>query len=279
MAQRARVLFLSQCLPYPPHTGVAARTFNILTQLQRSYDVDLVAFYRITHQPDRRSRDAAWAALRQVVSSAAEPTPIPGEHSRLRRLWDHARSLVTGRVYTFYEYDSAAFAQRLRSVLRARRPDIVHLDSLDLHRWLPALPAVPIVCTHHDIDSDLLRRRSRQLGPAERRYFLLQADRSERLARELCPQFAANVMMSEVDARKLQELAPGAATVVVPNGTDTDYFQPHGCTSIAPGGAGERVAFVGPTLSSYPNRDAVEFLLEEIWPRIRAVGGSTSLQL
>ncbi|HEV2670255.1 MAG TPA: glycosyltransferase family 4 protein, partial [Gemmatimonadales bacterium] len=149
----------------------------------------------------------------------------------------------------------------------------------DLHRWLPALPAVPIVCTHHDIDSDLLRRRSRQLGPAERRYFLLQAARSERLARELCPQFAANVMMSDVDARKLQELAPGAATVVVPNGTDTDYFQPHGRTSIAPRGGGERVAFVGPTLSSYPNRDAVEFLLEEIWPRIRAVGGSTSLQL
>ena len=274
MARRARVLFLSQCLPYPPHTGVAARTFNILMQLQQSYDVDLVAFYRTTHQPNRRALEASWAALRQVVGSVAQPTPIPGEHSLVRRLWDHGRSLVTGRGYTFFEYDSRAFARRLRKVLRARTPDIVHLDSLDLHRWLPEVPAVPITCTHHDIDSDLLRRRSRQLGPAERRYFLLQADRIERLERELCPRFAANVMMSAVDARRLRELAPGAATVVVPNGTDTDYFQPHCCGAI-----GKRVTFVGPTLSSYPNRDAVEFLLAEIWPRVRAVDGMTSLQL
>src|SRR5881394_3817927 len=158
MARRARVLFLSQCLPYPPHTGVAARTFNILLQLQQSYDVDLVAFYRTTHQPNRRALEASWAALRQVVGSVAEPTPIPGEHSLVRRLWDHGRSLVTGRAYTFFEYDSRAFARRLRRVLRARTPDIVHLDSLDLHRWLPELPGVPITCTHHDIDSDLLRR-------------------------------------------------------------------------------------------------------------------------
>ena len=276
MARRPRVLFLSQCLPYPPHTGVAARTFNILMQLQQSYDVDLVAFYRNRHQPNRPALEASWAALRQVVGwgSVAEPTPIPGEHSLVRRLWDHARSLVTGRVYTFYEYDSRAFARQLRSVLRARTPDIVHLDSLDLHRWLPELPPVPITCTHHDIDSDLLRRRSRQLGPAERRYLLLQADRIERLERELCPQFAANVMMSEIDARKLAELAPGAATVVVPNGTDTDYFQPNCSPSID-----KRVAFVGPTFSSHPNRDAVEFLLHEIWPRVRAVEGAASLRL
>ena len=274
MPRRSRVLFLSQCLPYPPHTGVAARTFNILSQLQQSFDVDLVAFYRSTHQADRPALDASWAALRRVVSFAAEPTPIPGEHSLLRGLWDHARSVVTGRVYTFFEYDSRAFARQLRSVLRDRTPDIVHLDSLDLHRWLPDLPPVPITCTHHDIDSDLLRRRSRQLGPAERRYFLLQADRAERLERELCPQFAVNVMMSELDARKLRELAPGATTVVVPNGTDTDYFHPNGAPSID-----RRVAFVGPTFSSQPNRDAVEFLLYEIWPQVLAMDGAASLRL
>jgi len=39
----------------------------------------------------------------------------------------------------------------------------VHLDSLDFHRWLPELPRVPIACTHHDIESELLRLRARRL--------------------------------------------------------------------------------------------------------------------
>ena len=271
---RPRLLFLSQCLPYPPHSGVAARTYNILTQLQQEYDVDLVAFYRRNHQPDRPSLDQAWEALQRYVAFVAEPTPIPSEHSVRRKIWDHLRSVVSGRVYTYYEYHSRSFAERLRAAIRAHAPDLVHLDSLDLHRWLRAVPKVPVTCTHHDVDSDLLRRRARHLKRSpQREYFLFQASRIERLERELCPRLALNVMMSEVDARKLRARAPGAPTIVVPNGTDTDYFQPNGTMAIA-----GRVVFVGPT-HSHPNRDAIEFLLHEIWPAIRAAGGSTSLRL
>ncbi|PYO44469.1 MAG: hypothetical protein DMD29_00335 [Gemmatimonadetes bacterium] len=274
MTARPRLLFLAQCFPYPPHSGVASRTFNVLQQLQVAYDIDLVAFSRANHQPDRVARQAAWQGLQRVVAHVAEPTPIPNERSALRKLWDHACSFISGRAYTYYEFQSRPFADHLRAALRARPPDLVHLDSLDLHRWLPELPAVPIACTHHSIESELLRLRASWLTPAvRRRYVLLQADRLERVERELCPRLALNVMMSEVDARRLRDLAPGAATVVVPNGADTEYFQPNGAESVA-----GRVVFVGPTYS-YPNRDAVEFLLQEVWPRVRAADRSASLRL
>src|SRR6267142_2626492 len=235
MAARPRLLFLAQCLPYPPHSGVASRTFNILRQLQLAYDIDLVAFSHINHHPDRVGRDGARNALQGPAVVVAEPTPIPSQHSALRKIWDHLRSVITGRAYTYYQYDSRAFGARLRGVLRLRA------------RRLPQA--------------------------ALRHYVLLQADRVERLERELSPQLALNVMMSEVDARKLQARTPSAATVVVPNGTDTEYFQPNGTDSVA-----GRVAFVGPTYS-HPNRDAVEFLLQEIWPEVRAADRSTSLRL
>ncbi len=273
MSARPRLLFLAQCLPYPPHSGVATRTFNIVRQLQVEYDVDLIAFSRVNHQPDRGAREAAWAALQSATVFVAEPTPIPSEHSVLRKVWDHLRSVVTGRAYTYYEYDSRAFAARLRAVLRARTPGLVHLDSLDLHRWLSELPPVPISCTHHDIDSELLRLRARCVNPALARYLLFQADRIARVERELCPRLALNVMTSAVDDRRLLARAPGATTVVVPNGTDTAYFQPTGARSAA-----GRVVFVGPTYS-HPNRDAVGFLLQEIWPKVRARDRAASLQL
>jgi len=274
MTTRPRLLFLSHCLPYPPHSGVTSRTFNVLRQLAVDYDVDLVAFSRRSHQPGQSDRDAACRALRGVAASVAEPTPIPSEHSTLRRVSDHLRSVLSGRVFTYYQYGSRAFADRLRATLRARTPDLVHLDSLDVHRWVPDLPPVPIICTHHDVDSDLLRLRAGRVNHAAlRRYLLLQAARLERLERELCPRFALNVMMSDMDARRLRALAPRAATVVVPNGADTVYFQPNGTESVD-----GRVVFVGPT-NTHPNRDAVEFLLAEIWPGIRAADRSTSLRL
>jgi glycosyltransferase involved in cell wall biosynthesis len=274
MTARPRVLVLTQSLPYPPHSGVANRTLNVLRQLQLEFNVDLVPFSRANHQPDRAAREAAWRALQQVASSVAEPTPIPNEHSTVRKVWDHLRAVVSGRAYTYYEYESRAFADRLGAVLRARRPDLVHFDSLDLYRWLPHLPPAPIACTHHNLESELLRRYTLGLKPVLlQRYVRLQADRVEEVERRLCPQLALNVMVSDVDGRRLRAIAPGAATTVVPNGTDTDYFQPTRAASV-PG----RVAFVGPTYS-HPNRDAVEFLLQEIWPQIRTVDASAALHL
>jgi glycosyltransferase involved in cell wall biosynthesis len=274
MTVRPRLLVLAQGLPYPPHSGVANRTFNVLKQLQVAYDVALVPFSRANHQPDRAERSAAWRALQRIADVVAEPTPIPNEQSRARKIWDHLRSIVSGRAYTYYEYESRTFAEQLRAVVRVRPPDLIHLDSLDLHRWLPDLPHAPIAATHHNLESELLRRYALGLTPALlRAYVRLQADRLEDLERRWCPRLALNVMVSDVDARRLRTLAPGAATTVVPNGTDTEYFQRTGDGSVA-----GRVAFVGPTYS-HPNRDAVEVLLRDIWPLVLAADRSAALQL
>jgi glycosyltransferase involved in cell wall biosynthesis len=269
---RPRLLFLAQSLPYPPHSGVANRTFNVLRQLQVAYDVDLVAFSRVNHQPDALARAAAKRALDEVAAFVAEPATIPNEHSTVRKLWDHLRCVVTGRAYTYYEYRSRAFASRLQAVCRTRTHDLVHMDSLDLHGWLPDLPPVPVACTHHSIESELLRLRAPFKPALLGRYLMLLAERLERVERALCPRLALNVMMSDIDAQRLRALAPGAPTVVVPNGTDTEYFRPNG------GGSPGRIAFVGPTYS-FPNKDAVEFLLQDIWPLVRAADHSASLRL
>ena len=35
---RHKILFLSQSLPYPPHSGVTNRTFHILSELEKEFD-------------------------------------------------------------------------------------------------------------------------------------------------------------------------------------------------------------------------------------------------
>ncbi len=271
-----RILFLSQCLPYPPHSGVTNRTFHILEQLAKGFSVVLTPFFRVNHQPDGDALNASHHALQRTVSYVARPSPIPAEHSRVRRAWDHLRSVVLRRPYTHYEYASTAFRKELRRSLAQGPPSLIHLDSLvDLSRWVRDLPQVPVVCTHHNIESDLLRQRAAHMkSPILRTYVRHQADLVERVERTFAPRCALNVMTSKVDAERLAALAPNAVTLVVPNGVDTDYLAPLKDIPVVPG----RVVFLGPSYV-FPNHDGLDYCLRSIWPGIRRCYPSATLQL
>jgi glycosyltransferase involved in cell wall biosynthesis len=265
---------LAQCLPYPPSSGVRSRTFHILQELQREFAVTLLPFSRRNHQPRPADRDEARAALRQVIPDVGLPIPIPSEESRLRRVWDHARSVLRRRPYTYYEYRSAAFRRQLRETLERHTPALVHLDSVDLHGSLDDLPSVPVACTHHDIEPQLLRLRAERTPGLLAGYLRHQADLVEGLIRDLCPRLDLNVMMSAVDAERLRALAPGATTFVAPNGVDAEYFHPRPDVRPREGA----LMFLGPTYQ-FANRDAVEYLLADIFPSVRARRAGATLTL
>jgi glycosyltransferase involved in cell wall biosynthesis len=89
------------------------------------------------------------------------------------------------------------------------------------------------------------------------------ASRLQRFEQRHTTAFRRHLVVSELDAERLKDLVPGAPVSVVANGVDTTYFD---CPSnVDP--ASRRVLWVGPE-SWYPNRDAVRFLLTDIWPRI-----------
>ena len=272
---RSRILFLSQCLPFPPHSGVTKRTYHILQELQREFDVTLVAFFRRVHQSDAASVAHATAALRRELSQVMNPVPINSDYSLVRKLRNHARSVLSREPYIFYEYGDARFGQELQQALRGARSDMIHLDSLDLYRWIPSLPLLPTACTHHNLESELLRLQAdHSSNGVVRTYVRHQADLLEKVERTQSPRFDLNVMTSQVDAERLRALAPGVRTTVIPNGVDVDFFKPSPSERVVPG----RVTFLGPTYM-FPNRDAVDSFLADSWPFIRQRCPETTFHL
>jgi glycosyltransferase involved in cell wall biosynthesis len=244
---------------------VTRRTYHILQELQREFDVTLVAFSRRGHQPDAASLVRAAALLRNELNDVAPPVPIRSDWSLVSKLRNHALSVLSRDPYIFYEYRDARFGEELQQALARSRPDMIHLDSMDLYRWLPSLPGLPTACTHHSIESELLRlQATHSVNPLVKTYLRHQANLVEKVERSLCPRFSLNVMTSDVDADRLCALTPGARTTVVPNGTDTDYFRPGSPEQVIPG----RVVFLGPTFM-FPNRDAIHFFLDAAWPLVR----------
>jgi len=262
--RRPKLLFISQALPFPPDGGVKIRTFNILRLLSRTFDVTALCFYR--SKAGRFETDVSGAVAGLEPFARVEAFPIPQEHSTLRLVWDHLRSVVMRRTYTVYSYQSEGFERHLMEYLASEQFDLVHADSLDLSYYFPLLGDLPLACTHHDAQSALLRRRAElERSVLKSWYFRLQAHLMRKEEALWCPKVAVNVPVSEVDARILGEIAPGARFLVMPNGVDTNYFSP------GPAAETSGLTFVGGT-TWYPNKDALEYFAAEILPRLREKG-------
>lgn len=263
-----RLLFLSQVLPYPPDRGVAIRTHHLLRILSQRFETHLLCFYRREAHEQHRVADCVASA---PTSDGATTHPIPQEHSRFRFAWDHLRSLATQRPYTHFLYESKAFAADLTRLLSAEQFSLIHVDTLDLSRFLPRLPDVSVVCGHHNVEAELLRRRAAFTdNPFKSAYMRLQSELQRRELRRWAPRVTLNLTVSQHDCEVIRELAPDARIEVIPNGVDVDYFRSSDRES------GQKIVFVGGT-SWEPNRDAMEYFCMRVLPRLRQRLGDVSV--
>jgi polysaccharide biosynthesis protein PslH len=256
---RRRLLFLAQTLPFPPHGGVQIRTYNILRLLATEFDVTALLFARRATHPE--PSDLASSAASLGGYGVIKAFRIPQEFRISRLVIDHIRSVVARRPYTVFAYESKLFREALTDLLQSQRFDIVHVDSLDLSNYLSDLTDLPVVCVHHNVESELLRRRSERESLIRRWYMRMQAGFLEKEERRWLPRVALNVAVSDQDRLKLQRMVPHAKFIVVPNGVDTRLFQP--------GVSGrDGIVFVG-GYGWYPNRDALEYFADDILPLLR----------
>ena len=271
LAPRRKLLVLCHTVPYPPDGGVWLRTYNVLRLLAERFDLTMLCFERVVPRGLEASHDLSQAIQALGQLGAVEVCRIPELHSRPRLLWNHFRSLIRGQVYTYYRHSSRALQQRLRQLLASTAFDLVHVDSLDLCGYLPYLHHLPVVCVHHNVESQLLRARAQAERALWRRAYIgYQARLMERAERRWCPRVALNVTVSEQDAATLARVAPGGKYAVVPNGVDTSYFARSDGASRTPQEGG--LVFVGSN-TWFPNSDALNYFCEEILPRIRQLAG------
>jgi glycosyltransferase involved in cell wall biosynthesis len=266
---RPRLLLLAQTLPFPPDGGVNIRIFNVLRLLAREYEVTLLCFVR---RAELRNEGAVATALAGLAPFAeVKVFPIPQEESRLRYVWDHLRSVITGKAYVWYAYESAPFRDALEAAVRARMFEVVQIDSLDLACYLPALSDYPVVCVHHNVESALLERRAlMEANPIKRWYLGFQARLVARMEQAWCGRVALNVAVSDPDLALLRTQAPNGRYVTVPNGVNLTEFRPvrrRQSGIVSTGG-----------LNWFPNADALTHFRNDILPRVRALLPTTTVR-
>ncbi|HEX4824872.1 MAG TPA: glycosyltransferase [Candidatus Polarisedimenticolaceae bacterium] len=214
------------------------------------------------------SREQIEEARQELAKHCSRVAILPMESERWPLAQERAalRSLITG------SYDEAWMASKgMRRTIREEQgtfqPDVVHFDTVGLAQYLDEMNHEGRVLNHHNIESQMMSRRAdNESSSPKRRVLALQARRLLNLERRTASSFDAHLTVSDLDATRLREVAPGASVVVVPNGVDVDYFAPR---HVDRQNRTPSLVFVG-GLNWYPNSRAVRWFLDEIYPRIRA---------
>jgi polysaccharide biosynthesis protein PslH len=264
-----RILYVTQVVPYPPHGGVFQRGYNLLRELGRENHVHLIAFHHpdeLPHgEPLERSRVELGKFCREIEYFELWP-----KKSRMHLLAAFAMGALYPRPFCEFAHRSRALTQRLTELCSGPNPpDLVHLDTIALAPYRHCCGKVPSVLAHHNIESQLMARRANfETNAAARAYVASQTRKLVDFEKQHVESFPLNIVVSDADAITLKNICPKARTASVQNGVDTDYFT-------ARDGAETAVAYAG-GMRMFANRDAVDWFLEEIWPRLKALVPETT---
>lgn len=256
-----RVLVLA---PFPPGGQPAHGGGTAIAQLVRSLS--------------RRNR-VALAYLRASDESPADPSladccerliesPRSGTSgSSVRPLWRLPRMVprvAAGHPLWAASRWSPPFARLLDTLCASWKPDVVQAEFGAMGMYLrPARRAgARTVVTFHDPEAAAAAERAARTQGAERLMWRLEATLWHRFSSRLLGSVDAAIAFTARDASSLAALHPGAPVTIVPLGADVP-------NEPIDGGSAPLLLFVG-NFNHPPNVDAAKYLVEDLFPRVRA---------
>lgn len=247
-----KVLIVADTYPFPEYRNGLAKINANLLQPNPHYAAEMLC---VADVPLSRQNDFP---IHQLT-----PTPRPSGPGRAMQYLASASPMGMLKVRRYFS-EMAEFI-----VAHHHRFDVIHLSSSHLAGLIDQLPDAVVAKTLlFAIDSVGLfwqRRLAVETQLLKRIVYRHEAARNMRHERRFYPRFRNIVFVSDVDAAFAAAHAPGSTCDSIPNGVDIDYFHvpPPSDTSA------NSLVFSG-DLSYAPNRDAAEFLIDEILPRIPA---------
>ncbi len=249
-----KVLQICNKPPYPPVDG-GTMAMNSITQglLREGCEVKVLAVETDKHPAD----------VDKMPADYRERTRFEAEYVDLGvKPLEAAVAMLCGESYHVRRYRSEAFAKRLRSILEQEEFDVIHMESPFLTPYLPlirSLSKAKVVLRAHNVENIIWKRVAESTPHGLRRWYLKHLSLTLR-------------------AYELEHINDYDGVVCITR-NDADYFKQNGCrrpvTAIPFGVEPEECMGVTVEPASLfhigamdwmPNRESIEWLLDEVWP-------------
>ncbi|MCS7270616.1 MAG: glycosyltransferase family 4 protein, partial [Gemmataceae bacterium] len=261
------VAILDEELPYPPTSGKRIRTYQLLRRLAERHRLTFFAHRHADPEEALAAQDAfARLGIRTIVLD--RPLPAKSGATFYARL---AGNLLSALPYSVASHAAASYVAAVRDFAQRQRVQLWHCEWTPYAQVLraafgPTLPQLRWTIMAHNVESLIWQRYAAiEPHPLKRWYLRLQQVKYERFEQWAYTAATLTIAVSQADARLMQQRFGATRLAVVENGVDVEAFRPQRDVERDP----YHLLFVG-SLDWRPNLDAVNLLLEQIFPAVAA---------
>ncbi|MEK7592553.1 MAG: glycosyltransferase family 4 protein [Patescibacteria group bacterium] len=247
------ILVVSAVLPYPLYSGGQIRLYNLLRILSRDHSIHLVAYIRDESEKKYLKNLSFCASVRTVYRG---------------RAWQLQYILKTGlsRYPFLYEtYNIPEAKREIQEVLDSEKIDLIHIEPSYVWLGLP-LTNIPIVAVEHNIEHDVYAQYAKNVRFSLLRWLLnIDIKKMIRAEETVWKSVSSIVAVSGENKSFIVHTIPNVRVNIVRNGVDLNEFVYQKIKDLK---SDPIFLYVG-NFAWMENRDAVEYLVKTLWPKIR----------
>jgi glycosyltransferase involved in cell wall biosynthesis len=212
-----RILMLTHVAIYPPDAGAKMKTWQVFQYLSKRHDVFYCTFTRSQEEQKQ---------LQELPLPCQRLITVPLQRSLCQDGCALIKSLVGNDAFLLLRDDNRAMKELVERLLYEEAIDILHVDQLNMIRFVPAGWPGKVVLDEHNAVW-LVVERLRQLSSNPVLSWLLRREvmQIRRIEGEACRRAQVVLAVSEQDRLALQEVAgPDVSIEVVPITVDRARF-------------------------------------------------------
>lgn len=245
------ILLVSSYLPYPLFSGGHIRLYNLIKELSRKHTITLICEKR-DYQGDTEINELKKFCKKVITVNR-------------QKQWSLENIVKTGlSLYSFLitGHKSSEMKKEITRELNESQFDLIHVETSYIMQNIPPLD-IPLVLVEHNVEY-LVYKRFADSAPIPLRPLLyLDILKLKYWEEKMWKKATKLVAVSDIEKIIMEKIRKDV--VVVSNGVDAEKFQVNPTETLGD----KRILFIG-EFKWMQNRDAIEFILKEIWPRLRS---------
>ena len=259
----ARILYLTQVLPFPLNTGARVRQYYVLRHLCQKHAVTLVSFVRPDDKPEH---------IEHLKSFCAAVHTVPMTRSHWRDGRAVVKGLVRRRPFIIARDEIDPMRALLARLAASGRFDFVHADQISMAQYgMGELGSRRVLDMHNAFYLVVQRMADGEPNPVKRLVLRREARAMARYEAEMCCEFDEVIFVTDEDRHAL-ETQISRYRIEVPDGrfqTIPICIDPIEKLPVAPIARPFRVTALG-VMFWPPNAAGVMWFAREGWPQVQA---------
>ncbi len=247
------ILLISSYLPYPLFSGGHIRLYNLIKELSRKHKITLVCEKR-GYQGD--------AEVSELKKFCKKIITIP--RKKQWSLGNIARTGLSSSSFLITGHTSPEMQKEIKRELNESQFDLIHVETSYVMQNIPKT-GIPLVLVEHNIEYLVYKRFADNASLVFRPLLYIDIFKLKLWEENMWRRAAKLIAVSEIEKEIMGKVRKDV--VVVSNGVDTTKFKTK--NEKLKTDTEKRILFIG-EFKWIQNRDAIEWIIKEIWPKFKA---------